>query len=111
MKTEKIDKSDWGDYFNRLAKAFEGKNANINIMALNIGDQIEAEKVKLLGITYDSKGDLFEIALEGLDHIINHPKEVQVLIGSSGIEAIEIISGEGRKQIVELTDPLMLERD
>ncbi len=111
MKTEKIDKSDWEDYFNRLAKALEGKNASINIMALDIGNQIEANKVRLLGITYDPKGDLFEIALDGLDHIINHPKEVQVLIGSNGIEAVEIISGEDRKQIIKLSEPLMLERD
>jgi hypothetical protein len=38
------------------------------ICGLALGDQIAANWLPLLGITYEPKDDLLEIALEGLDH-------------------------------------------
>ena len=39
----------------------------IEIASLSICDQIEAEWLPLLGIVYDPKDDIIEVALEGLD--------------------------------------------
>ena len=38
-----------------------------------LGDQIETEWLPLLGISHDPKGDILDIALEGVDHIIKAP--------------------------------------
>jgi hypothetical protein len=48
-----------------------GKQAEIEIAGLVFGDHVAAKWLPLLGITYDPKGDLVEIALEGLDHLIH----------------------------------------
>ncbi|MEA2782701.1 MAG: hypothetical protein QOK29_4245 [Rhodospirillaceae bacterium] len=62
----------------------------------------------MLGITYDHKDDIIEVALEGVDHLVNKPREVYVDFGVGGLTSIEIIDGEGTQQIVNLRDPLAL---
>jgi len=76
MAAQKIDKSKWQAFFDRLSRGLVGMRAEIEVASLALGDQIEAEWLPLMGITYDSKNDVLEIALEGLDHLIKHPKEV-----------------------------------
>ncbi|RMF08715.1 MAG: hypothetical protein D6773_02355 [Alphaproteobacteria bacterium] len=108
MQTQNLEKSAWATYFDHVSKLLEGKQTEVEVAALAIGDQIEAEHSPLLGITYDRKDDLIEVALEGLDHLINHPREVYVAYGADGLEAVEIVDAEGNKQIVKLRNPLML---
>jgi hypothetical protein len=55
MATVKLDKGAWHAYFDRISKLAVGKQAEIEVASLNLGDQIEAEWVPLLGITYDPK--------------------------------------------------------
>ena len=73
-----------------------------------MGDQVVAEWLPLLGITYDAKDDLIEVALEGVDHLIRKPGEVYVEDGAGELISIEIVDAEGTRQIVKLRDPLML---
>ena len=56
----------------------EGKRAEIEVVSLRLGDQVEAEWLPLLGIAYDPNDDIVEIALEGLDHLIPNPREIYV---------------------------------
>jgi hypothetical protein len=69
MTTRKLDKRQWRTVFDRLSKTLEGKQAEIEVASLSLGDQVEAEWLPLHGITYDPNDDLVEVALEGLDHI------------------------------------------
>ena len=52
--------------FDRLSKTLEGKQAEIEVASLSLGDQVEAEWLPLHGITYDPNDDLVEVALERL---------------------------------------------
>jgi Family of unknown function (DUF5335) len=61
-----------------MSKALVGKRAEIEIASLQLDDEIEAEWLPLIGITYDPKDDIIEVALEGVDHVINKPREVWV---------------------------------
>lgn len=109
MATRKLDKAEWHPLLARISKTLVGKRAEIEVASLRLGDQIEAEWVPLLGIAYDPKDDLIEIALEGVDHLINHPQEVWVDIGPAGVlVSLEVIDGDGTREIVMLRDPLML---
>ena len=108
MAAQKIDKSKWQAFFDRLSRGLVGMRAEIEVASLALGDQIEAEWLPLLGITYDSKNDLLEIALEGLDHLIKHPKEVWADAGIGALPNFEVIDGEGVSQIIQLREPLML---
>jgi uncharacterized protein DUF5335 len=108
MAAQKIDKSKWQAFFDRLSRGLVGMRAEIEVASLALGDQIEAEWLPLMGITYDSKNDVLEIALEGLDHLIKHPKEVWADAGVGALLNFEVIDGEGVSQIIQLREPLML---
>jgi hypothetical protein len=108
MAAQKIDKSKWQAFFDRLSRGLVGMRAEIEVASLALGDQIEAEWLPLLGITYDSKNDVLEIALEDLDHLIKHPKEVWADAGVGALLNFEVIDGEGVSQIIQLREPLIL---
>lgn len=108
MTTRKLDKKQWRTFFDRVTKMLEGKRAEIEVVSLRLGDQIEAEWLPLLGIAYDPNDDIVEIALEGLDHLIPNPREIYVEEGPETVEALEIVDADDVRQIVRLRDPLML---
>ena len=85
-------------------KDLEGKRVEVEVASLKIGDQIEAEWLPLLGITYDPKDDLIEVALEGVDHLIPRPREVWVETEGLDLSSIEVIDSNGRV-VEQLTPP------
>lgn len=108
----KLEKKDWHPYFDRVSKGLAGKRAEIQIAALPIGAQVEAEWMPVVGIVYDPKDDIVEIALENpdrmhLDHLIHAPREIYVDEGPSGLASM-VIDRDGVLHIVQLRDPLML---
>jgi hypothetical protein len=108
MTARKLDKTEWRPFFDRVSKLLIGKHAEVKIASLSLGDQIEAEWLPLVGIAYDPKDDLVEVALEGMDHMIRKPREIYVEGGPIGLDSVEIVDANGVKQIVQLRDPLML---
>lgn len=108
MATVKLDKGVWQSYFDRMSKLVEGKQTEIEVASLEIGVQIEAKWVPLLGIAYDPKNDLLEILLEGLDHLIRHPRDIYVDQEAAGLNSIEVIDTDDVRQIIRLRDPIML---
>lgn len=109
-RTREIPPAEWGPYFDFVSKhlPLEGKRAEIEVAALSLGDQIEAEWVPINGIVYDRKDDLFEIAVEGLDHLIYKPVKVWVEEGPDTLKAVEIEDAEGKKHFIKLREPLAL---
>src|SRR5690349_10395554 len=80
MAVQKIDKSEWRGFFDWLSKGLVGARTEVEVASLDLGDQIEVEWLPLLGITYDDKDDVLDVALEGVDrlvdHLIQHPREI-----------------------------------
>jgi hypothetical protein len=108
MTVQKLEKGQWRSFFDRLSRGLAGKQAEIEIASLDLGDQVGAEWLPLIGIVYDPKSDVIEVALEGVDHMIRKPHEIYIDNGTQTLKGLEIIDGEGTKQIVKLRDPLML---
>jgi hypothetical protein len=61
-----------------------------------------------LRAAYDSRDDLFAVALDRTDHLIRQPREILVEEGASDLATVAVIDAEGARQIVRLKDPLML---
>lgn len=108
MTVRKLDKSQWRPFLERMSKLLEGKRAEVEVASLALGDQVEAEWLPLLGLTYDPKDDLVEVALDGLDHLINKPREIYVDDDFAELVSLEVVQADGTRQIIKLKDPLML---
>jgi hypothetical protein len=108
MALTKLEKASWQPYFNNVSKILGGKEAEVEISSLNIGDQIEAEWLPLLGLVYDPKNDLVEVLMEGLDHLIHKPSEIHIDHDAVRLVSMEVVDGDGVRQIIKLRDPLML---
>jgi hypothetical protein len=110
MAATRLDKSKWRVFFDRMSRALlTGKRAEVEVAGVPLGDQIEAEWLPVLGVTYDPKSDVFQVILEGhVDHMIHGPKEVFIDEGKAGLESVLVIDRDGTEQIVKFRDPLML---
>lgn len=104
MSAQQIDSAEWTGYFETFSKLLIGKRAEVEVASLDIGDQIEAEWLPLIGITYDRKNDLVEVALQGLDHLVRGPREIYVDFDIGGLTALEIITADGTREIVKLKE-------
>jgi hypothetical protein len=108
MTVRKLDKKEWRPFFDFVSKMMLGKEAEIEVTSLKLGDQIEAEWLPVHGLTYDPRDDVFEVALEGIDHLIPSPREIYIEDGGEMLSSVEIVDAAGNKQIVKLKDELML---
>ena len=108
MALSKLEKTEWRASFDAISKALTGKRAEIEVNALSIGSQVEADWLPLLGITYDGKGDLVEIIVEGLDRLVHRPREIYVERDGVSISSLEIIDADDSRLIVKFRDPLLL---
>ena len=106
MTIRKLDKKEWRPFFDFVSKMLPGKQVEIEVASLKLGDQIEAEWLPLFGISYDPKDDV--IALEGHDHLIHKPREIYIEGEGLELASLEVIDADGVRQIVVLRDPLML---
>lgn len=82
--------------------------AEVEVASIDLGDQIQAEWVPLLGVAYDPRDNALEVALDGLDHMIHKPREIYVDDGAAGLTSLEIVDADGVRQIIKLKDQLKL---
>lgn len=109
MAIVKLEKEVWHPYFDAVSKVMSGKRAEVAVDSLRLGHQVQAEWLPIFGIVYDPKSDIVEVAMEGLDHMIQHPHEVYVDVAAGGqLTSVEVIDEDDERQIISLRDPLML---
>jgi hypothetical protein len=108
MTIRRLERSEWIAFCVRASHSFLGKQVKIEVASLEIGFQLEARRMPLLGISYDPKSDVLELLTAELDHLIHAPRELYVDDTSFGIASMQIIDADGVRQIVTLQDPLML---
>ena len=111
MDRHNLPKRAWKPYFEMMSDALIGKWAEVEVASLDLGDQIVAEWVPLLGVTYDDKDDLVDVALGGenqLNHLIRRPTQIEILEETDGVRSIAITTGDGTVQVLKLKDPLRL---
>jgi len=106
--SQKLDKSELRLLFDRLTKQLQGKRAEVEVASLGLGDQIEAETVPLLGLSYDPQDDAVAIALDGIDITIPKPRELYFDAVGGEWAALDIIDADGTAHIVQLKDPMQL---
>lgn len=104
-----VPQTEWRQFFDRMSNGLLGKWAEVEVAALDLGDQITAEWIPMIGITYDSRDDLLDVALDRYDHLILHPRKVVVdEAADGGLASVAVVDADGQTQIVRMKTPLML---
>lgn len=103
-----VPPAEWRSFFDQLSKGLLGKWVEIEVASLDLGNQVTAEWIPMFGITYDSRDDLLDVALDRIDHLIRHPKEIVVEEGPTGVTTVAVVDKEGVRQVLKMRDPLML---
>jgi hypothetical protein len=103
-----VDKSEWQAATELLSRAIHGQPARLEVASLRLGDQVAAEWAPLLGVSYDPKDDVFEIQLEGLDHLVSHPRMFALREREGLADSLAVIDGEGTEHIVQFRQPIPL---
>lgn len=108
MSVRKLERAEWRPFFDRLSKTLEGRRAEIEIASLSLGQQVEANWLPLIGLAYDPKDDIIEVALDRLDHLIQKPRDVFLDEEAGVVSSLEIIDADNVRQIVKFKEPIML---
>ena len=101
LETKSIRKEDWQDELIKLWRKMDGKDIQIEVEALNLGDQVEADYVPLKGLSYDPKDDVVQVWTGKLDHMIYHPKSIELAVEDGHLLSIHIIDGEGEEHLIK----------
>jgi hypothetical protein len=107
--TKIIPRSEWQGYFERYTREHlnptgeDHETAVVELLSPELGDQIEASRLPLLGLTYDPKSNAFELAMDEIEHLVFRPSEIAVVEEPDGfIAALEIRQDDGTREIVRL---------
>jgi hypothetical protein len=103
-----VDKPNWRTAAELLSRAVHGQMARLEVASPSIGDQVEADWAPLRGLAYDPKDDLFEILLEGVDHLVAHPQRFAIRERGGRADSLAVLDEAGAEHILMLREPIAL---
>ena len=75
----------------------------MEVLEPDLGDQVAVHGVRLLGVTFDSKGNTLELELDSGDHRVYDPEEVWTIEESDGfLSAIEVVHPDGDREVISV---------
>jgi hypothetical protein len=108
MQSITLQNGDWQSVLDAISKSPAGSTATITVSGKDIGVQTEAENVKFLGISYDPKDHDVSIELEGIDHRISEPKQIELAHDGGKLISMEIVAPDEVRHIVSFEPALPL---
>lgn len=108
-KTTQIPRAEWSDYFNKFTRQHLRNElpdlVTLEVLSPRLGDQVYAQNARLLGLSFDAHDEVFEVLMEGADHLTFKPAEIWVLEGeSNGIAVFELVHADGTKQLIHVKE-------
>jgi hypothetical protein len=108
MRTREIPREQWSRFFDDFSKQHAGWVVILEVLGADIGDQEEATRLPLVGISADVKDreSRMEIIVGGrpdahVTHIINRPQHVWLTQpAAEAHEAVEVESADGTTTLV-----------
>jgi hypothetical protein len=105
-ETKQISPDRMQQYFDGFSKRFlrnDSASVDVEVLGMDLGDQVESEGVRLIGITYEPRTRELEVELESGDLRSFKPKEVWAIEEDDGfISALEIVRDDDTKEIVRV---------
>ena len=105
--TRQIPRKQWKDVFDRFTKRHLRDDvpeaARVELLAPDLGDQVEVDSVRLRGISYDPKSKALEVLLDNVDHLVFQPKEISVVEEDEDfLSSVEIVREDDTKEILTI---------
>jgi hypothetical protein len=105
--TDEISPSSWHESLESLTKQHQGDAVTIEVLALDLGDEYEAEQVPFAYIEYDRHDDAVSVAVGGRDgrypvvlrHSIEHPQRV-VSTSAPDESTVEVTAADGVQTLI-----------
>ena len=108
MSMRRLRRGEWQSYCDRMSRGLRDESAELEVISLALGDHVEARWLPLYGVSYDPRADVLEIALQGVDHLIEQPRDISVEETERGLVALEITTADERQETLKLRRPLPL---
>ncbi len=109
METRAVARERWIEFFDSLSRVYAGSRATLEVLAPDLGAQMEVEETPLAGISYDTTGlELHFTTRSGhLVHRIASPTRVSIEERDDGlVAAIEIAADGEPETILRLSAPI-----
>jgi hypothetical protein len=106
MVTRRLDRAEWQSYFDSVSRHLPENEAEIEVLGLAAGNQVQASWRPLIGFAYDPNRDEIEVAVDGLDHNIHRPASVFVEENRGRLQSLRVVDGEGQQHVIQLKKPL-----
>jgi hypothetical protein len=106
---DELPREGWHDFLELLTKERQGDDVTIEVLSLDYGDQLEAEKLPFSYIEYDPKDDMVNVGVGGRDsrypavlrHTIEHPQRILVSPPLPGQSlALDILGSDGSQTLI-----------
>jgi hypothetical protein len=111
MSRHALTRAEWRRYCDAVSKATAGSRVELDVASLDLGDRVEARWLPLLGLVFDARGDVLEVALDGVSHSIVSPRDILVEETERGLVAIEIVAADDTVETLRFREPLRLENE
>jgi hypothetical protein len=107
--SEQIPPSSWHEALESLTKEHDGDLVTIEVLALDLGDEYEAERVPFAYIEYDRHDDALNVAVGGRDghypvvlrHTVEHPQRVVISPPVPGQETtVDVTAADGVQTLI-----------
>jgi hypothetical protein len=108
MTVRQLARDDWHPFLEELTRTVRGRQTRVEIGSADLGGQRLVENVPLLGLSYDTRGDMIEIEFEAIGHRVTAPTALFVDQMPNGVTGIEILGGDDVRTILRLKEPLLL---
>lgn len=108
MAIRRLERDDWDGFCMLATWGYFGRQVSIEVPSLDIGAQPEAQRSRLIGMSYDPKSDVLQVLLGEVSHLVRGPRDLYVDEESLGAVCLEVVDAEGIRQILTLREPPML---
>jgi hypothetical protein len=108
MPLRELARAQWQEYFDRASRTLGAQRVEIEVTGLGLGAQVAAGWIALAGLSYDPKDDALVVFADGLQHVIRHPRRIDIDQEFDWLHGIDAVDAEGNHHIVQLKAPVSL---
>ena len=103
-----LPRGEWPGFFGVICTTLRGSRVEVEAASLELGDQTVIEWLPMLDIAFDQDHDRVVVMMDGVDHLILHPRSIAVLEGAAGITGVAIVTVDDVREVLRFRTPLQL---